>query len=82
MITIDDLMDEIESLRTRNESQAEEIERLNDRLAYLETRFSQWENPSMDDFVNEDEYITVDGELLHESEIKFDHSGNPRRIND
>jgi len=27
-------------------------------------------------------YVIVDGEILHESEVKYDHSGNPRRIND
>ena len=27
-------------------------------------------------------YVIVDGELLHESDVKYDHSGNPRRIND
>ena len=36
MSTIDDFMDEIHALRERNESQADEIERLEDRIAELE----------------------------------------------
>ena len=37
MPTIDDFMDEIHALRERNESQADEIERLEDRIAELES---------------------------------------------